>query len=399
MRIIVIGMGPAGLSAALRAVEAGHDVRLISKGEGGFQLSQGTLDVLASLDGHQIDQPLVAIASLGPEHPYAGIGADRVREAVNWAAERIGPELLVGSAEHNLVLPTAVGAMRPTAFAQPSMVAAAATREYAVVGVRQLKDMPAELMAGNLGAESAWIDLPARAGEQDPTSLTYARALEDPEFADRFADAVAKAAPPGEVILLPGVLGTRPGTWRRIRDRIGREIAEVPLVPPSVPGIRLHDAMVAAIRAAHVKVVIGSRVVGFEADGDRLSGVRVGIAGRTRTFGADAVIHAPGGFSSGALDVDSYGRITERVFGLPLTADDATGLITPSWFDPQPLFEVGVRADVHGRAVNADNEPVFRNLYVAGDIIAGAQRWIEKSGEGTAIATALRAADGLAEGA
>ena len=278
------------------------------------------------------------------------------------------------------------------------MEAAIGASSYAVVGVRQLKDLPTEMMAGNLGAEFAWVDLQARAGEADPTSLTYARALEDPEFAKKFADAVRKAAPSGEVILLPGVLGTRPGTWRTIAERIGRPVAEVSLVPPSVPGLRLHDAVLGKLRAAHVKVVIGSRVVGLEQADGRVTGVQVAVAGRTRVFPADAVIHAPGGFASGALAVDSRWAITERAFGLPLTATDATELVKDSWFDPQPLFEVGVRTDSLGRPLDGDGNPVHPNLFVAGDIIAGAQRWIEKSGEGTAIATAVRAADSV-EGA
>lgn len=393
MRIVVVGMGPAGLTAALRAVKAGHDVRLIAKGEGGFQLSQGTLDVLGYVNGEKLTEPLAGFAKLGAEHPYAQLGADKVAEAVDWFAGEVGTELLLGEAKVNVELPTAVGAMRPTAYYQPSMQAAIGAKSYAVVGVRQLKDLPTEMMAGNLGAECAWIDLQARAGEADPTSLTYARALENPEFAAKFADQVKKVAPAGDVVLLPGVLGTRPGTWRTIAERIGRPVAEVSLVPPSITGIRLHDAVLGALRAAHVKVVIGSKVVGMETEGGRVTGVKVGIAGRTRVFPADAVIHAPGGFSSGALAVDSQWTITEPCFGLPLTATDATELVNDSWFDPQQLFAVGVRTDELGRAVNDDGNPAYPNLFVAGDIIAGAQRWIEKSGEGTAIATAVRAAD------
>lgn len=398
MRIVVVGMGPAGLSAALRAVEAGHDVRLIAKGEGGFQLSQGTLDVLGYVDGAKLSEPLTGIERLGAEHPYATIPPAEIAAAVDWFAAQVGTDVLVGCAGRNVDLPTAVGTLRPTAYVQPSMQAAIGATSYAVVGVRQLKDLPTEMMAGNLGAEFGWVDLPARVGEADPSSLTYARALEDPGFAKKFADAVRKAAPSGEVILLPAVLGTRPGTWRTIAERIGRPVAEVSLVPPSVPGIRLHDAVLGALRAAHVKVVIGSRVVGLEQAAGRVTGVQVAVAGRTRVFPADAVIHAPGGFASGALAVDSRWAITERAFGLPLTARDATELVTDSWFDPQPLFEVGVRTDQLGRAVDGDGNPVHPNLFVAGDIIAGAQRWIEKSGEGTAIATAVRAVDSV-EGA
>ena len=140
--VVVIGLGPAGLSAALKLVESGRSVLLAAKGEGGFQLSQGTVDVLGYSPG-RVANPLAAIGELPAGHPYASIGAEKVRDAVAWLRDTLGEELLVGDPAQNYVLPTAVGAMRPTALAQPSMVAAHQAASYAVVGVRQLKDFPA----------------------------------------------------------------------------------------------------------------------------------------------------------------------------------------------------------------------------------------------------------------
>lgn len=395
--VVVIGLGLAGLSAALRLAEAGRRVRLVAKGEGGLQLSQGTIDILGYAP-ERLTKPLDAIETLAPSHPYAHIGAGLVGEAAMWLRDRLGPELLEGDPEHNFLLPTAVGSLRPTALAQPTMVAAHGASSYAVVGVRQLKDFPADLLAGNLGCQARWVDLEARRGEADPSGLIYARALERPEFATRFANAVAAAATDGEVILLPAVLGLTPGTWRRIAAKVGRQIAEVPLPPPSVPGIRLQNALLAKAKAAGVRVIIGSPVTGFVADGDRIAAVHMAAAGGTRELAADSFVFAPGGFTSGALSVDSRGAITEKVFGLPLTATDANELIGPDYWAPHPLFEVGVRADRAGRPIDADGNVVHPNLYLAGDIIAGAERWAEKSGEGIALASAVRAAASIIGG-
>ena len=221
-------------------------------------MSQGTVDVLGYSPG-RVANPLAAIGELPAGHPYASIGAEKVRDAVAWLRDTLGEELLVGDPAQNYVLPTAVGAMRPTALAQPSMVAAHQAASYAVVGVRQLKDFPAELLAGNLGCRAAWVDLPARR-EADSSGHMFARAIEDPAYAKRFAAAVAAAAPDGAVLLLPAILGVKPGTWRRVADQVGRPIAEVPMQPPSVPGIRLHDALLAKFKAAGGRVIIGSRV-------------------------------------------------------------------------------------------------------------------------------------------
>ena len=394
---IVIGLGLAGLSAALRLAQAGRRVLLVGKGSGGLQLSQGTIDILGYCP-QAVTRPLDAISALPAEHPYASVGAQRVRDAIGWLRDELGQELLVGDLEDNYLLPTAVGAMRPTALTQPSMLAAHGARSYAVVGVRQLKDFPAELMAGNLGAKVGWVDLQARPGEADPSALTYARAMDDPSFAARFGRAVAAAAPEGEVILLPAVLGTKPGLWRQVAEAVGRPIAEVPLPPPSVPGYRLNEALVAKVKAAGVRVIIGSKVTGFTADGDRIVSVQLAAAGGLRDLSADAFVYAPGGFASGAISVDSRGAISETLFGLPLTATDANDLIGPEYWAEHPLFQVGARAGVDGRAVDADSRVVRSNLYLAGDIIAGAERWSEKSGDGIATATAVRAADSILGG-
>ncbi|HHT11709.1 MAG TPA: glycerol-3-phosphate dehydrogenase subunit GlpB [Propionibacterium sp.] len=448
-RVVVIGAGLAGLTAALRLARAGQSVTLATKGPGGLQLSQGTIDILG-YSPERVTRPLEAIASLPDEHPYASIGADEVAAAVIWLGQQLGPELLTGDPSTNLHLPTAVGALRPTALAQPSMVAGdarslsaheqrgAAPRSlsapeardaharslsapeerggvskgltYAVVGVRQLKDFPADLIAGNLArttapdgtrlaANSAWIDLQARPGEADPSPLTYARSMDDEAFAATFARAVAKAAGKGDVVAVPAVLGIRRrGVWQQVQDIVGRPVCEIPLPPPSVPGLRLYEALLALVRAAGVRFIQGSHVTGFTPDGGRVASVTLAAAGGPRELAADAVVFAPGGFESGALSVDSYGTISEPVFGLPLTATDAGELITEKYWGPHPLFEVGVRVDDAGRPVG-ERGVAHENLYVAGGIIAGAERWRDKSGDGVAVATAIRAADHITGGA
>ena len=408
--VVVIGAGLAGLAAALRLAQAGRSVTLVTKGPGGLQLSQGTIDILGYAP-QRVEQPLEAVVDVAADHPYASLGSDAVGAAVAWLAESLGPELLVGDPARNYQLPTAVGARRPTALAQPSMVAGDALggRSYAVVGVRQLKDFPADLIAGNLArttapdggalaAHAAWVDLPARPGEADPNALTYARAMDDEAFAARFARVVAAAAGPADVVALQAVLGVhRLGVWRQVAEVLGRDVCEIPLPPPSVPGLRLYEALLARVRAAGVRFIQGSRIVGRTLAGDAVASVTMAAAGGPRELRAAAFVYAPGGFESGALAVDSHGTIGEPVFGLPLTATDAVPLIPSTYWGPHPLFATGVRTDEAGRPAD-DGATVHPNLYVAGGIIAGAERWREKSGDGIAVATAVRAADHITGG-
>ena len=78
--VVVIGAGLAGLTAALRLARAGKSVTLTTKGPGGLQLSQGTVDILGYTP-ERVTAPLDAVAAVSSEHPYASIGADAVAKA------------------------------------------------------------------------------------------------------------------------------------------------------------------------------------------------------------------------------------------------------------------------------------------------------------------------------
>lgn len=409
---VVVGAGLAGLVAALRLARAGASVTLVSKGVGGLQLSQGTLDVLGYAP-ERVTRPFDALASFAaanPGHPYALLGPDAVRAAVAFVADAVGPAVLVGGTDTNLQLPTAVGAVRPTAVAPPGMAAGHVSdgKRFVVVGLRRLKDFPASLVAGNLArtvppdggsveARHVWVDVEVRHGEHDTSGLSHARALDDPTFRERIARALDGIAADGETILLPAVLGLdAPDAHADLERLLGRPVAEVPLPPPGVPGMRLARALIRAVRQAGVRVVNGSGVVGAETDGVRLTALVVGEAGRPVAHHARAFVHAPGGFESGALAVDSYGRITETALGLPLTAADSSGLVTADfWGSDDALFRVGVRVDASMRVTDAAGSVVHDNLYAAGGILAGASRWREKSGEGIAAASGVQAADAI----
>ena len=410
-RVVVIGAGLAGLTAASRLAAGGASVTLLSKGIGGLQLGQGTIDVLGYTPD-RVTNPLLtlaAIASSRPEHPYAVIGAAGVHTGIEYLKGLLGAELLVGDVESNYQLPTAIGAIRPTCLVSPSMVAGhlRADAKLVIVGLRRLKDFQPKLVAQNLArtelpdgghvtVRHLSIDVPARE-EVDTSGLTYARAFDDPAFRVQFADVLRPLLAEGETVGLPAILGLEDlAAWSDLADKLGHPVFEIPLPPPAVPGMRLTFALTEKARAAGVRLVPGSRTVGFRAADGVIRGVTIETAGAPREFTADAFLLAAGGFESGALELDSHGIVTETLFGLPLVGLDAGPLVHGDyWGAEQPLFKVGVRVGGDMRVLDGTGAVVHPNLYAAGGIIGGSSRWAEKSGDGIALGSAVLAADSI----
>src|SRR5438034_3766905 len=126
--VVVIGAGTAGLVAATRLAEGGARVCVLAKGVGSTHLAPGTVDVLGYAP-ERVEDPgraLTELVAARPDHPYALIGVEAVAPALQWFADHVadGPlagYLYVGDLERNHLLPTAVGAARPSALVPETM--------------------------------------------------------------------------------------------------------------------------------------------------------------------------------------------------------------------------------------------------------------------------------------
>jgi glycerol-3-phosphate dehydrogenase subunit B len=395
--VVVLGCGVAGLTAAVRLAEGGARVCVLAKGVGSTHLAPGTVDVLGH-DPDRVESPAAAIPGFiaaHPEHPYALIGGDAIEEALEWFAALVarGPQAgygYTGSLERNHMLPTAIGAIRPSALVPETMADGDARSQMpvCVVGVRALRDLHASLCAGNLkraGIPSRAIEVDLDLGRPELNSLGLARRLDEPEFRRAFAAQLAILLRPDERVALPAALGLRDphGAWCDLRDRLGRPVFEIPTLPPSTPGMRVYNALVAALRAAGGRLILGAEVVGAERDGERVSALQARTSGRDTLFGARWVVLATGGFASGAIELGSDWQAREVALGLALRGVPETGepRFVADYFGDHPFSRVGVAVDSTLRAQETEN------VFVAGAALPGAVPWHEGSGEGIALST------------
>lgn len=407
----MIGAGLAGLTAAVRLAEGGADVTVVAKGAGSLHLSPGTIDVLGYAPG-RVRSPraeLPGFVAGRPAHPYARV-AGALEEALDWFRRRTPGLRHIGGTERNMLLPTALGVPRPTALAPASIAAGdlASARRLVIVGLRALKDFFPRMAADNLAladvpggppevrhAEAAWSPRPGRA---DVAAPVFARALDAPGARAELTAELRTLIAPGETLALPAVVGlTRAAeAWDDLVARIGAPVAEIPTIPPSVAGMRLQLALAGALADAGGRLVLGPAAVGGEGSNGRLTGVLVRDAARERAVPADAVVLATGGFSAGGVELDSHGALTETVLGLPVAGPrEGADPLSVRHLDHQPLMTAGVATDDALRPVDGSGAVVWENLRAAGTIVAGAEPWREKSGEGVAIAGGHMAATSI----
>jgi glycerol-3-phosphate dehydrogenase subunit B len=400
--VLVVGAGVAGLCAAVRLAEGGASVCVLAHGVGSTHLAPGTVDVLGYTP-ERVAEParaLPAFVDSRPDHPYALLGVDSIAPALDWFAERIerGPHAgysYVGGLERNVLLPTAVGVPRPSALVPETMAHGDLEAEgpLCIVAVPRLRDLHASLCAANLGRvgiEARAIELDIGDGRAEVNALGLARRFDQPAFRAHVAKRLSALLRPGERVGMPAMLGLRDphGTWTELEERLGHQVFEIPTLPPSVTGMRVFDALVAALRAAGGRLVLGAKVVGAQRDGARVTTLHTHAGGRDTVYGADRVVLASGGFASGGLALDSDWETHESVLGLPLRGLPGPGAprFGPDYFGEQPMDRVGVAVDAEQRAEGTEN------VLVAGAALPGAEPWREGSGEGIAITSGYRAA-------
>ncbi|MGH2857686.1 MAG: FAD-binding protein, partial [Solirubrobacteraceae bacterium] len=277
---VVIGAGVAGLVAATRLAQGGARVCVLAKGVGCTHLAPGTIDVLGYVDGERVQEPLAALARLAGDHPYSLLGAGAVSESLRWFSGTVDEGPLpgyryLGGPERNLLLATALGALRPSALVPETMVAgdASGVRSLAVVGSRELRDFHASLCATNLraaGIEARAVDAELETDRADANTLDLARRFDEPGWRARFCARLSPLLGDAEHVGLPAMLGLRDphGVHADVERRLGRRVFEIPTLPPSVPGMRLYEILTAALRKAGGRLVLGGEVVAARRDGD-----------------------------------------------------------------------------------------------------------------------------------
>ncbi|WP_436344697.1 glycerol-3-phosphate dehydrogenase subunit GlpB [Natronorubrum sp. FCH18a] len=416
--VLVIGGGLAGASAALAAAERDVRVRLVTYKQSTLRHASGLIDVIGYTpdgEGPLVD-PFEALPDLPEGHPYERVGSEAVREALAFFDEIAGETYAGSHTEANALVPTHGGTVKPTARYPVSTAAGLASdaRDTLLVGFETLPDFEAPLAADHLEAAGApfsargvTVSFPGIVRD-DAKVTRYAHLLDHDESVatgdgetgarNALATTVYEHLEDESRVGFPAILGDDHADEVRaaLEDALGVDVFEVPMGPPSLPGMRLEDLLYNALEEAGVRMTSGVPVVEYEtaaegetdsSDGDRIDHVVVDRNGTMVPHRADQYVLATGGLVGKGVRSERE-RVFEPLFDCYVPhASDRYDWFVDDVFGEQPYARFGLAPDRELRPLDADDEPEFSNLRAAGAVLGGYDFAAEKSGAGVSLAT------------
>ena len=409
--VLVVGSGLAGLVAALVASKSGRRVRLVARGAGTLAIGSGCVDVLGYLDGKAVQEnPLDSVAFLPEQHPYRLIGRTSIQDALHFFSATCagGGLCLANETGGNIWAPTVLGTFKPTWLCSPDMdrETLVGAETLVIASLPWLKDVHSGMVRTGLQKQKRLQNKPIIVHEFSPytakthrnlTILDTARFVDTANgeqwLTDQLLPLTERARQEALAILLPPILGiARTAHIRQGLDTLlGCPLVEMLSPPPGVGGLRIRQALVAALAKERVFIEENTHIVAAKVENNRCTGLVSQGADRQRVLQAQSFIIATGGFLGGGLHA-APGQAREAIFGLDLGAPDAvTEWSSPDIFSSQPYARLGVRVDTSLRAIAANHSPLWENVFFAGRSLAGYDPVTEKSGNGVALATGYHA--------
>ncbi len=397
--VIVIGMGLSGLMAAKTAIDVGKRVLMVGKGMGTLGLLSNTIDLLGIVPkAIGVKAGLTRWMNDHPDHPYSKAGWEGIEEGLaSFLSLFPGPYSFQSLADSNCLMPTGAGTFRPTYLFPTTMTAGTTLKdgEGLIVGFEGFKDFYAKYVADHLGCQGVNLSLPG-ASHREISATTLARWMEQEAFREGTGREIKRHLAGQTKVGLPAILGVRePSNVKKsLEEIVGAEVFEIPMLPPSIPGIRIFNRFREWLVGRGVRFLLGHPVSKVFIEGRRCGRLEVANPPLVNFYSADHYILATGRFISRGLVADRE-RIYEPLFGLPVVQPSSH----EDWFGKSfwgdlshPVHEAGVLINSSFRPTDENGSPILDNVRVAGSILAHHHCIDEKSREGIEIATGYMAA-------
>jgi len=262
-----------------------------------------------------------------------------------------------------------------------------------IVGFKGFKDFYADYMADQLNCRGIVIPLSEFPG-QEMSATAIARLMERGAFREILGREVKKQMDGESLIGFPALLGIRDPlrVKKDLEEIIGVEVFEIPILPPSIPGMRIFRRLKEWLIQRGVTFLLGHSVSKTILNGKRCEGIEVSHPPLSQSYSADRVILATGRFIGGGLKADEE-KIYEPLFNLPVVQPKSRAdWFSNSFLSNHPVHQSGILVDSSFRAIDQQGKQLLDNVWIAGSILTGHNCIQEKSREGIGISTGYWAA-------
>ena len=403
--VLVVGAGLAGLVAAWQLARRGRRVRVVATGWGANYWGTGCVDILGKYPQSQanfVEHPGEALSRLietEPLHPYSLVGLQAIEDAIQdflTLCLNAGYPFK-GSLESNWLLPTALGVPRPTCLAPESMTAGdlRSNDPMLILGLEGYHDFYPDLIARNLAgqgykAKGVVISLPDLSQQKFINPAILTELFDRQVLIDEFCQAAKKHLKGVKRVGVPAVLGLRQAreNQQKMEARLGLPVFEIPTLPPSIPGMRLHNLLISAINSLHGSIFNGASASGATYESKRIKGITTLAAQRNLLHEAQMFILATGGILGGGIAMDYNGYAQDTVLGLPIETDPRqTTWHASEFLHPQghPIHRAGFYVDRSFRLLTHPDNSALENVYVIGSALGHYDGIPERSFEGVAL--------------
>ena len=408
---IIIGGGLSGLITGIALAEKGQNCAIVSAGQSTLHFNSGSFDLIARSNDSDAESPAAALRKTAPaEHPYAVMGIENVVRIAGQVPQLLKrAEITVkGSVEHYHYRVSPMGILKPTWLSMDEFSALPSNKlpwnTISIQNINGFLDFHTAFIANNLtkiGAKCTLKEftLPQldrlRANHTEMRATNIAKLMETPDIVRAAAQAIVANLAGEQVVALPAVFGIeseKPARLLRqeINDAAGIDVWFIPVVPPSVAGIRVQNNLCRRFRQLGGTFLLGDTVIAAAVEGGRVISVETANLPETPLYATNFVL-ATGSFVSHGLEA-TPNAIVEPIFGLDVTAPlDRNKWYNADLFDNQPFMSFGIATDQQLRPSIGGS--VVSNLRVAGACLASFNPIKDACGAGVSIISALHAAE------
>ncbi|MCP4672161.1 MAG: anaerobic glycerol-3-phosphate dehydrogenase subunit B [Desulfobacula sp.] len=405
--ILIIGAGFAGMAASARASQLG--LKTVMAGNSSqLYFASGLFDLLGVyplVPGtiiKRVETGLSLLKEQIPEHPYSKAGIKEILQSFDFIThflQTAGLSHAPSNGENTSVL-TSAGTFKPS-FLVPETIKKCnllkKSKNLLIMDFKGLKGFNAKQLAAMLKNRHDRVDTLRIKLFQNSHVLSpmhLAAMFENPSFLEKIAKQILPFADRIELMGMPAVCGIDNSAeiLAKLEKMTNIKIFEIPMMPPSIPGLRLKNAFEKQLAKNKVKFLSQTKIQSHESndDGFILNAVNQNMETRIKTKG---VILASGRFQGGGLHAQRD-KIIETIFNLPVYQPGNRNLWHHiNFFEQQGhmINTAGIETDNVFRPVDENSSIVHENLYAAGTILAHNDWTRLKSGSGVSALSAYTA--------